>query len=201
MEMVALTSIYYLETGRGRCLSPGVLGHETGLGQVGTLCAPHLSRPPLASPLPPLPLLLERARGELPLTQASCGEWGGRGCLHSPASTCSNPQTHIPGQPDPAPLCCFQSFQNFPSFPSSQFEAYPIFQAQANLHLLQEVFPALVFLDLSGLIPTALPTGSCPARSLPEVDRSGCTVQLGFTAEQRDLGQVNVPASVSYSVK
>ena len=182
MEMVALTSIYYLETGPGGCLSPGVLGHETGLGQVGTLCAPHLSRPPLASPQPPPPLLLERAQGELPLTQASWGERGGRGCLHSPASTCSNPQTHIPGQPDPGPLCCFQSSsplaQNFPSFPSGQFEAYPIFQAQAKPHLLQEVSPPLVLLDLSGLIPTALPTGSRPARSLPEMDRSGCTAGL-----------------------
>lgn len=124
---------------------------------------------------------LERTQGEPCLTWAN---WGRREKEEaaSTAWTQSVPiPRHILGQPDPAPLCCFQRSsslaQNFPSFPSGQFEAYSIFQAQAKPHLLQEVSLPPILLDLSWLIPTAWPTGS-PTQSLPEVERPRCTAGL-----------------------
>lgn len=143
-------------------------------------------------------------QGEASLTQAA---WGmGREVATTPRPPCSglnllSSQTHSPGQPDPAPPCCFQtsspSAQNFPFFPlASQSLPRPSSPSQAP--------------PPPGNLPTPGPPGHFWPPFLPHWPRERSMISMrqllhggqpGSTTKQRGLGQVNLSALISYPGK
>ena len=138
---------------------------------MGNLFSPYLSRTFPASPESPPSLVLETAPGEPSQTQAGWGRGREEATLlgrYSGLNLLQLPDT-CPWAARPSSSLLFSKFftlcPKLSLLPIWPVKAYSVFPAQAKPHLLQEISPPLVLVDLSGLHSYSTGPGN-PAWSL-----------------------------------